>query len=127
MRSAERDALVARQTVALERQADELTRRRREAEAAELAAHKPPLRRLFGGERGAVAILRSIPGFAGLWERVVPERAILTAYDRDHVRWRIVLCECGEQVALRPGAIGECGCDRFFFATGATIRVWRES
>jgi hypothetical protein len=123
MKAAERDAHLAQQTADISRiaAAVEMPERRRRAEGA--TAGFPPMRLLFGGEKGAVALLRGIPGFAGLWDRVVPDRAILRTEDRERQVWRIVLCECGEQVALRSGALGDCACGRWFFATGDSVRV----
>lgn len=93
--------------------------------AQELDAAFPAPRRPFAGERGAVALLRGIPGFAGLWERVVPEGFLRETTDRDSERWLIVNCPCGEHPILRPGAIVECDCRRWYFSTGRTVRVKR--
>jgi hypothetical protein len=114
---------------ATDRVADELRRAREGREAARKATERapglPPLRRLFGTERGAVALLRSVPGFASLWEREVPEDYLIETQSRDSERWTIVLCVCRQEIALRPGHIGDCSCGRFFFHVGRSIRVKR--
>lgn len=99
----------------------------RERQARELAAHRRPLTRIFGGERGAVLLLRSIPGFADLWDLRVPGRALLETRDRAGEAWCIVCCECGEHSAMRPGHLAECpgGCGRWFLHAGPTVRVKR--
>lgn len=134
MRAGERDALLERQTWAVEAQAAAAEKilaaiqRRDEEEERRLRAAFPPARRLFAGERGAVTLLQAIPGFAGLWEKAVPDSHLLVVVDRDGAPWEIVLCTCGEQVALERGNLGECpggGCGRWFFATGDSVRVRR--
>ena len=97
--------------------------RRREQEA--LSAAFPQARLLFGGERGAVALLRGIPGFAQLWDRSVPDGYLDRVRSRDGALWWIVNCPCGEHPALLPGAIGDCACERWYFATGESVRVKR--
>lgn len=129
MKQGERDDLQAQQTHAVRSIAGtlrraELERKHAERDRAHGAAF-PPLRRLFGGERGAVALLRSIPGFAELWRREVPERAVRDTVDREGRTWRLVTCPCGEHPALVAGAIADCSCGRWFFSTGRTIRVKR--
>lgn len=80
-----------------------------------------PLRRLFGGERGAKTLLRALPDLAELFEKPVPAAYVLKADEP----WKIVSCVCGASVGLSTGAIAECFCERFFFATNSDVRVHR--
>lgn len=97
---------------------------KRRVRHAELAAVHPGFRRLFGGEKGAVALLRGIPGFAGLWRNEVPVRAVREASDRAGLKWSVISCSCGEQLALRPGMLGDCSCGKWFLSTGVRVRVF---
>lgn len=123
----ERDELHAAQHHTLVRIADALEAPQRAVRQGELLAAFPMPERIFGGERGAVLLLRSIPGFAGLWETVVPDAYVRAIQGREGEKWHIVSCPCSEHVALRPGAIADCpgGCGRFYFDTGELVRVKR--
>lgn len=125
MKQAERDAHLAQQTVDIHRlaAAAEAPERLRRDEGRNAAF--PPPRLLFGGERGAVALLRSIPGFAQLWDRAVPDGYLDRVRSRDGALWWIMACPCGEHPALLPGAIADCDCGRWYFATGRDVRVKR--
>lgn len=125
MKQHERDDLLARQTAAAERSAAALEAPARERRREDLSAAFPPFRRMFGGERGAVMLLRSIPGFAKLWERAVPDGYLDRVRARDGALWWIVTCPCGEHPALLPGALGDCACSRWYLATGSGVRVKR--
>lgn len=127
MKAAERDQVAVDQVDAIHRVAEAVEAPERARRLQGLGAAFPPCRRLFGGERGAVALLRGIPGFAALWETVVPDARVREVQDRELQRWQIVRCRCDEHPALRPGAVAECpgGCGRWFFATGRSVRVHR--
>lgn len=122
---AERDRLQARQTADVHRLADAveqpLVQRRRER----LEAAFPAPQRIFGAERGAVLLLRSIRGFADLWRKAVPEAYIREVQDRDGERWWLIACPCGEHPALLPGAIADCLCSRWYFHVGSSVRIKR--
>lgn len=93
----------------------------------EARASGPAPQRMFAGKRGAAALLRGIPGFAGLWEKVVPAMFVLEVLDRGRVLWLVVLCPCGSQTPVAEAAFEECAgaCGRWFFATGQSVRVRR--
>jgi hypothetical protein len=112
---------------ALSRVAHVLEAPAREEHERELASLRHPPRRLFGGERGTVLLLRSIPGFADLWERHVPDSHIREARDRASRAWQIVRCMCGEHSAMQAGNLAECpgDCGRWFLHAGRSIRVKR--
>lgn len=119
----ERDEVQAEQAVALAGIRDELAQlRRARAEEEPPRDNARPLHRMFGGEAGSILLLRSIPGFAGLWAAEIPDRFLLSVYDRQGTRWTVVLCTCGDQVALRPGALGECSCARWMLHAGSSVR-----
>lgn len=118
MKRDEQDELRAREVRALEQVADELQRARAEREAS-----RPPAGRL-PQPLGVPAFLRSIPGFAGLWEHEVP-RAYWQAAERDGYRVAIIGCMCGESVEVAVGGLADCGCGRWFLHAGRTIRVKR--
>jgi hypothetical protein len=87
----------------------------------------PALRPLFGGQRGAVGLLRSIPGFSGLWTRIVPSKYLESVLDRSGDEWWLVSCTCNERPLVQTGGLAGCLCGRWFFATGSTVRVKRFS
>jgi hypothetical protein len=123
----EHDDLLRRYVGAVERQAEALEAPERRLMAAQRAEESKWLRnsprRLFGGERGAVALLRGIPGFAGLWERHVPATYLRPTTARDGSHWLILSCVCGEQLAMMSGMLADCSCGRFFFHVGSSVRV----
>lgn len=134
MKRDEQEELRRAEVDAAERAARDLDRIARVAEAparAErergLAVIRSPLRRIFEGERGAVLLLRAIPGFADLWERAVPTSHIRCAEARDGAFWYVVSCMCGEHVALQTGTLADCPgeCGRYFLHAGKSIRVKR--
>lgn len=148
MKGDERDDLQRRQTYASEVLADAMRRlltvaetpehkreRERELYAAFPAPHRP-----FHGARGVKTLAAAIPGFAGLWTQVVPERALLHLRARDGKMTDIVVCECGHQTVLDEvtpmrqceggrmtpdGELDLDGCTRFFLATETDVRVKR--
>lgn len=144
----ERDMLLQRQVETGERNVELLER---QVEAAENQAHAsqnlsevlsaperrlrqeetdaayPPLRLLFGGQRGAIRLLRSIPGFAGLWDMAVPDEYLERVLDRDGGEWWLVSCPCNERPLVQRGGLTDCRCSRWYFSTGSTVRVKRFS
>lgn len=87
----------------------------------------PALRPFFGGQRGAVGLLRSIPGFADLWRREVPVEYLETVLDRSGGEWHLVSCPCNERPLVQTGGLADCTCSRWYFSTGSTVRVKRFS
>lgn len=112
-------AAVTRIADALER--PELERRREDLQRAVAPGFKRP----FAGSGGAILLLRSIPGFAALWERKVPESHLLRTCDREDSAATVVLCPCGAQSPIDAGEVLDCGCGRWFFHVGSSIRVKR--
>ncbi len=102
---------------------DALQRERELEERYHRAALRHPLRRMFGGEQGAVALIRSIPGFAGLWTYSVPASQLEVVRARDGGTWVLVSCGCGARPILAVGALADCGCGRWYLHAGKTIRV----
>lgn len=88
-------------------------------------ATHPPLRIMFGGQRGAITLLKSIPGFADLWQKEVPEEYLETIMDRAGEEWHLINCPCNERPLVQSGGLTECGCARWFFSTGKSVRVHR--
>lgn len=91
-------------------------------QASALLGREP--RKLF---RGALT-LTVIPGFAALWEQVVPA-AHLEDLGRDRHRRRVgVLCTCGHEVQeIVTGEVLVCAgaCSRWFLRTEKDVRVKR--
>ena len=127
MKGNEHDELLRRRVDAEERQAwalEAAERRLRDAErAGQAELLRNPPRRLFGGEEGAVALLRSIPGFADLWRKVVPGTYLRETSARDGSQWCVLSCVCGDQVAMVSGMLADCSCGRFFFHVGSSVRI----
>jgi hypothetical protein len=146
MKQADRDLLLQRQVATgernielLERQveasedqarisqnlADALAAPERRLRRREQDAAFPALRPLFGGQRGAVGLLRNIPGFSGLWTRIVPSKYLESVLDRSGDEWWLVSCTCNERPLVQTGGLADCLCGRWFFATGSSVRVRR--
>lgn len=144
MKQADRDLLLQRQVETGERNIELLTRQVEvmenqarasqglsEALAApehrlhqqELDAAFPALRPFFGGQRGAVGLLRSIPGFADLWRKEVPVEYLETILDRGGEQWHLVSCPCNERPLVQAGGLADCRCSRWYFSTGNSVRV----
>jgi hypothetical protein len=141
VKQADRDLLLQRQVETGERNIKLLTRQvevmeeqarisrdladapERRLRREELDATYPPLRLLFGGQGGAVGLLRSIPGFADLWRREVPVEYLEAVSDRAGEQWHLVSCPCNERPLVQVGGLAECGCSRWFFATEKSVRV----
>lgn len=148
MKQADRDLLLQRQVKTGERNIELLTRQvevmedqarasqelsealsapERRLRQQEHDAAFPALRPLFGGQRGAVGLLRSIPGFSGLWTRIVPSKYLEGVLDRSGGEWWLISCTCNERPLVQTGGLTDCLCGRWFFATGSTVRVRRFS
>jgi hypothetical protein len=143
MKQSDRDLLLQRQVETGERNVELLTRQvevmedqarasrdlvhapQRRLQQEKIDAAYPPLRLLFGGQRGAVGLLRSIPGFASLWTQSVPEEYLVNVFDRAGEEWWIISCPCNERPLVQTGGLADCLCGRWFFATGSTVRVKR--
>lgn len=104
---------------------DRETRERRQQLNTEVEASFPMPHRLFGGQKGAVGLLRSIPGFSGLWEKEVPTEYLEAVLDRAGEQWHLVNCPCNERPLVQAGGLADCTCSRWYFSTGSTVRVKR--
>lgn len=146
MKQADRDLLLQRQVETGERNIELLTRQvevmedqaraslnlsealgapERRLRQQERDAAFPALRPFFGGQRGAVGLLRSIPGFADLWQQSVPESHLEGIMDRSGNEWWLISCTCNERPLVQTGGLADCLCGRWFFATGSTVKVKR--
>lgn len=146
MKQADRDLLLQRQVETGERNIELLSRQvevmedqaraslnlsealaapERRLRKEETDAAFPALRPLFGGQRGAVGLLQSIPGFASLWTQSVPEEYLVNVFDRAGDEWWLISCPCNERPLVQTGGLADCLCGRWFFSTGSTIRVKR--
>lgn len=127
MKGNEHDELLRRRVDAVERQAWALEAAERRLQDAERTAQarllRNPPRRLFWGDRGTILLLRSIPGFAELWEKRVPDAYLRETTARDGSQWCVLHCVCGEQLAMMLGTLADCSCGRFFFHVGSSVRV----
>jgi hypothetical protein len=132
MKTAERDELLRRQVEATEEtamflarsaEALELPERRRRME--EYDAQRPPLRLLFGGEEGLKLLARQVPGWAAVWQDLVPAEYLLQTTDRRGESWLVVHCPCGHQTPIAPASLAACACERWFLRGLDTVRVKR--
>jgi hypothetical protein len=134
MKQADRDLLLQRQVEVMEDQAraslnlsEALAAPERRLRKEEIDAAYPPLRLLFGGQKGAVELLRGIPGFAGLWAKKVPDEFLEAVLDRTGEQWHLISCPCNERPLVQAGGLAYCICTRWYFSTGSSVRVKRFS
>lgn len=146
MKQTERDELLVRQTEALEstahfsmRFAQALEEPGKKQRERELYAGIPPAFDFLAGGRGVRTLLQTIPGFAGLWEKQVPEAYLEVQAGLDASLTTIVHCTCGALTVLPVTGVAQCSggrfmadgelldpafCCRFFFALShADVRV----
>jgi hypothetical protein len=124
----ERDEVALAQLQALERVAGALEAPARAERHAELRASFPEPFKFLAGERGLRTMLRSFPGFAGLWEREVPVEYLGAVSDAQTRQERaLVACPCGVGTVVEAGLPVECAgqCGRWFLALESSVRVKR--
>lgn len=91
------------------------------------AAREP--RNPFRGPTGAVLLLRSLPGFAALWEQQVPVEYLADACMLDgRVEVLVIACPCGSAPLLELGQLvacpGECGRWMLRVEDGVRVRLF---
>lgn len=70
---------------------------------------------------GLGLFLRSIPGLAARFERVVPDEFVVQTGEGELE----VACPCGETPVVTPGKLVSCRCERWFLYDGRAVHVAR--
>jgi hypothetical protein len=132
MKREEQEELRRREVYAAERQAaaseaDVAAREqlRRDEQWERLHRLRNPPRVILSGEEGLGIMAARFPGFAALWDRVVPASHVLEVPDRAEKLCRIILCRCGHQTLIATHTMEKCPglCGRWFLALEDAVRA----